>query len=142
MHLETSVEVGRPADEVFDYLADATNEAKWNPWARWVKKTSEGPVGKGSVFRGSYKGFGELVQDLSIYEPPRRLAYHSVPKGMRDAMMIFELEEQGTRTRVRIIGDAHPKGAMRLMEPLMGLRMRPHLRDVSAGIARELRSGS
>jgi len=110
MHVETSVQVTRPVDEVFDYLADVTNEARWNPWARWVKQISEGPVGQGALFRGSYKGFGELDQDLSVYERPRRVTYHSIPKGMREANMTFELQPDGATTRVRIVGDAQPRG--------------------------------
>ena len=56
MRIEAELEVARPVEEVFDYLADITNEAKWNPWANWVTKTGDGPVGPGAVFRGSYKG--------------------------------------------------------------------------------------
>jgi hypothetical protein len=138
MRLEHVFEVARPAEEVFSYLADVTNEAKWNPWASWVRKVSEGPIGRGTVFRGSYQGFGELDQDLSEYQPPRRLTYHSVPKGMRDARMTFELEPAGSSTRVTLVGVAQPAGLMKLMEPMMPLRMRPHLRDVSDGIKREL----
>src|SRR5919204_2317477 len=101
--VEHEFEVARPVSEVFAYLADVTNEARWNPWAKWVRKVSEGPIGAGSVFRGSYQGFGELDQDLADYEPPRRLTYHSVPKGMHDARMTFELESNGDSTRVTVI---------------------------------------
>jgi carbon monoxide dehydrogenase subunit G len=138
MRLEHEFEVARPAQEVFSYLADVTNEAKWNPWAKWVRKVSDGPIGPGSVFRGSYQSFGELDQDLTDYEPPRRLTYHSVPKGMRDARMTFELEPVGGSTKVRIVGLVQAAGLMKLMEPVMPLRMRPHLRDVGEGIKREL----
>ena len=125
---------------VFSYLADVTNEAKWNPWAKWVRKLSEGSIGPGSVFRGSYQGFGELDQDLTDYEPPRRLTYHSVPRGMHDARMSFVLEPAGSSTKVTLIGVARPAGVMKLIEPMMSLRMRPHMRDLSEGIKRELES--
>ncbi|MFN2582182.1 MAG: SRPBCC family protein [Candidatus Dormibacteria bacterium] len=138
MHVETSFEIGRPPEKVFDFLADATNEAKWNPWTRWVKQVSTGPIGKGSIFRGSYKGFGELDQDLSVFDRPHTVVYHSTPKGMHQATMAFHVEPTGLGTCVRIIGDAAPKGVMKLMEPMMGLRMRPHLRDVSHRISEEL----
>ena len=138
MRVEQEFEVERPVQEVFSYLADVTNEARWNPWAKWVRKVSEGPVGPGSVFRGSYQGFGELDQDLSDYEPPRRLTYHSVPKGMHEARMSFELEPVGGSTRVRMVGEARPAGLMKLMEPMMPLRMKPHFRDLVVGIKREL----
>jgi carbon monoxide dehydrogenase subunit G len=138
MRLVHVFEVARPTEDVFAYLADVTNEAKWNPWAKWVRRLDEGPIGPGAVFRGSYQGFGELDQDLTDYEPPRRLTYHSVPKGMRDARMTFELEPAGGSTKVTVTGVAQPAGVMKLMEPVMSLRMRPHLRDVEEGIKREL----
>jgi carbon monoxide dehydrogenase subunit G len=138
VRIEREFEVARPVQEVFSYLADVTNEANWNPWAKWVRKIGEGPIGRGSLFRGSYQGFGELDQDLSEYEPPRRVTYHSVPKGMDEARMSFELEATGGSTRVRIVGVARPAGLLKLMEPMMSLRMKPHLRDVAAGIKREL----
>lgn len=141
MRVEGEFEVARPVQDVFSYLADVTNEATWNPWAKWVRKVSDGPIRSGSVFRGSYQGFGELEQDLTDYEPPRRLTYHSVPRGMRDARMTFELEPVGDSTKVRIVGVALPAGMMKLMEPVMSLRMKPHLRDVAEGIKRELEGG-
>src|SRR5438105_2558062 len=124
MKVELQFEVSKPAAEVFSYLADVTNEAHWNPWAKWVRKTSNGPIGAGSTFRGSYQGFGELDQDLRDYDSPRRLTYHSVPKGMRDARMTFELEPAGATTKIRLIGAARPAGLLKLMEPLMTLRMK------------------
>ena len=138
MRIEREFEVKRQQDEVFDYLADVTNEAKWNPWAKWVKRVGDGPIGQGAVFRGSYQGFGELEQDLGVYERPARLSYHSVPKGLKEANMIFELSASGAGTRIRMAGEALPAGLMRLMEPMMGMRMKPHFKDLEEGLVREL----
>jgi uncharacterized protein YndB with AHSA1/START domain len=138
VRVERDFTVQRAPEEVFDYLGDVTNEAKWNHWAMWVRKVSDGPIGRGSVFRGSYQGFGELDQDLSEYEHPHRLTYHSTPKGMRSAEMTFDLSPDGSGTRIRIVGSAEPGGLMKLVEPLMGLRMRPHFAELEKGIRREL----
>src|SRR5437016_14516180 len=106
VRVEQEFEVERPVQEVFSYLADVTNEARWNPWAKWVRKVSEGPVGPGSVFRGSYQGFGELEQDLSDYVPPRRLTYHSVPKGNQEARMSVVRVPAGGYHRAGVAGAA------------------------------------
>ena len=42
--LSVSLTIARPREEVFSYLADVTNEAEWNPWAKWVRKISDGPI--------------------------------------------------------------------------------------------------
>ena len=44
--------------------------------------------------------FGELDQDLGIFERPARLSYHSVPKGMKEANMYFDLSPTGSGTRL------------------------------------------
>ena len=77
MRLERSTEVAKPIEEAFDFLANAENETKFNPWARSVHKVTEGPVRKGTVFHGSFKRVGELDEDVSVYERPNRVAYHS-----------------------------------------------------------------
>ena len=28
------------------------NEPKWNGWGKWVKKVSDGPIGRGTMFHG------------------------------------------------------------------------------------------
>jgi carbon monoxide dehydrogenase subunit G len=136
MRIETEVMVERPQDEVFTYLADVVNEARWNPWAKNVEKLTEGPVGPGSRFRGRYKRMGTVEQELVDYHRPDHVGYLSDTMG--GAKMVFELEPSGSGTLVRIAGDMHPTGVMKLAQPLMGAMMRPHLRDLAAGIKREL----
>lgn len=140
MRIDTEVEIARTQDDVFDYLADIVNEAQWNPWAKNVEKLTDGPVGPGSRFRGSYKRMGTVEQELVDYQRPQRVSYLSDTMG--GAKLVFELEPGAAGTLVRIAGDMHPTGLMKLAQPLMGAMMRPHLRDVAAGIKRELESTS
>jgi hypothetical protein len=85
---------------------------------------------------GSYKRFGTVVQELTDFERPKRLTYRS--DAMGNAEMKFELGPAPGGTRLRILGEAHPPGPMRLLEPLMRLMMVPHVRDMAAGIKRQL----
>ena len=136
MRIERSFSVSQPPDQTFAYLADVEHEARWNPWAIEVHKVSPGPVGPGSRFRGRYKRFGVVEQELSEYEPPSRVVYQSNTMG--SASMTFEFQPDGTGTRVRVIGQANPPGLLKLIDPLMGLMMARHFDDLAAGIAREL----
>jgi carbon monoxide dehydrogenase subunit G len=138
MHLERRTEVAKPIEEAFDFLANAENEPKFNPWAHSVHKVTEGPVREGTVFHGSFERVGEVDEDLSVYERPNRVAYHS-DGGAVEGIMTFELtpRPQGG-TRVRVLMDARPRGSMKVMGIVMPLMMKPHLRDVVKGIEREL----
>jgi carbon monoxide dehydrogenase subunit G len=140
MRIDTEIVVERSQDEVFDYLADVENEAAWNPWAKKVEKISDGPIGAGARFRGSYKRMGVVEQELADYDRPRQLAYLS--DSMGGAKMVFELQPATGGTRVTIAGDMNPGGLLRLALPLMRVMMKPHLRDIAAGIKGQLESST
>jgi carbon monoxide dehydrogenase subunit G len=135
MRFEENFQVPQGPQQVFDYLADVCNEAKWNPWAISVEKVSEGPIGKGARFRGRYKRIGTAEQWLSDYIPAKRLVYKS---HSMDGSMTFDMEPEADGTKIRLVAEAHPQGLMKLMAPLMTPMMRGHIHDLSDGLKREL----
>ena len=48
--LETTVEITRPVDEVFAFVADQTNAPQWQNGLREVRRLTEGPIGAGSQY--------------------------------------------------------------------------------------------
>ena len=44
-----SAVIDRPIDEVFAFLADGTNDPKFSPRVQEIRKTTDGPVGVGTV---------------------------------------------------------------------------------------------
>jgi len=127
-------------DETFQYLADIEHEPRWNPWAIEVTKITSGPIGPGSRFRGRYKRFGVVEQELADYLPPRRITYRSNTMGA--ASMTFDLEPHASGTRITLTGQADPPGLMKLFDPVMRLLMQGHFRDLVEGIRRELQTVS
>jgi hypothetical protein len=77
MRLESAQVIGRPPEEAFGFLADARDEVRRNEWARRVEQLSDGPVGRGARFHGSFKNSGELEFDLAEYERPRRVQQYN-----------------------------------------------------------------
>ncbi len=137
MRFQESFTVARSSDETFQYLANIEHEVRWNPWAIEVTKVTSGPVGPGSRFRGRYKRFGVVEQELADYQPPHRVTYRSNTMGA--ASMTFEIQQHANGTRVTLIGQADPPGLLKLFDPVMWLMMRGHMRDLVDGIQRELR---
>jgi len=91
----------RPPNETFQYLADLEHEGRWNPWAMEVAKVTSGPIGPGSRFRGRYKLFGVVEQELADYQPPHRITYRSNTMGA--ASMSFALEPHASGTLITLI---------------------------------------
>jgi hypothetical protein len=51
--IEGEIVIGRPVDVVFDYVADQSNEPRYNPRMVRAEKITPGPVGKGTRFRSA-----------------------------------------------------------------------------------------
>jgi uncharacterized protein YndB with AHSA1/START domain len=138
MRFEAAFSTAKPVQEVFDWLSDWEHEALWNSWARWVRKSSDGAAGKGTVYRADFQRLGEMDEVISEFSPPRRLAVTS-DTAQAVGTLTIELEEAEAGTRGRLVIEMAPRGIMRLVAPVMLPMMMPrHVRDMAVGIQREL----
>ena len=72
-----AIVIGGPVEAVFDFAADQRNEPRYNPRMIRADKVSDGPVGKGTVFRSAAKFMGRAAEmriELTGYDRPGRLA--------------------------------------------------------------------
>jgi carbon monoxide dehydrogenase subunit G len=77
MRIEQSVEIERSPDEIFSFVADPRNDARWAPACEEVQKTSKGPPGVGTTYRQVGRLLGrrfEVPIEITAYEPNRKLA--------------------------------------------------------------------
>ena len=78
--------IGGPAEAVFDFEADQRNEPRYNPRMIRADKVSDGPVGKGTVFRSAARFMGrtaEMRSELTGYDRPGRLALRTTTTSRR-----------------------------------------------------------
>jgi uncharacterized protein YndB with AHSA1/START domain len=127
--------VHRSPEDVYAYLLDVEHEARWNPWAIEVHKTTPGPVGEGTEFVGRYRRVGTARQRLTDCEPGRRLTYRA---DTMDGRMTFTLQPSDGGTMIELQAEAHPTGVRHLLAPVMTPVMRRHIGDLAVGITREL----
>lgn len=110
--------VERPADEVFDFLADVRNEERWNPNVLRIESEADGPLTVGGTFEGIYRRGGRMRFELVEAVRPSRLVFRG---GGRQTTPVgtLELEQAGLATRVQMKGGMEPRGLMKLLAPLM-----------------------
>ena len=114
------IEIARPVGEVFDYVADLSNEPEWNPGASNVVQQTPGGVGVGTVFEEDFKGGGHYITKVDIYEPPSRVGFDA-RNPRTDVLVRFDFSARGTNaTLVGCIMQLTMKGVFRLIEPLAG----------------------
>jgi carbon monoxide dehydrogenase subunit G len=137
---KATVETPRPPAEVFDYLADFSTAAEWDPGTVSSERLDEGPVGEGTQFRlvASFLGREtELTYRIVEYEPPNAVTFRGENSTVVSLDRItFEPFDGGTR--LFYDADLKLKGPMRLADPLLGLAFKRVGDKALAGMRRTL----
>jgi hypothetical protein len=133
-----SAVIERSPAEVFEVAADPYEQLKWDPGTlKSVEKLTPGPLGRGSRYRGEFKGFGTVEYEFDEFEPGRKFTHHTVVK-MGEVRHLFEFEavSEGTRLTQSIV--AEPRGMGKLMAPMMKVMMKRRLRVINSELRRYL----
>lgn len=142
MSIEGEITIGRPVDVVFDYVADQTNEPRYNPAMVRAEKQTSGPIGEGTRFASTVKSGGrtaEMLIETTGYDRPRLLSSTTRMQQMDiDYTLTFEPVAGGTR--MRWSGTLQPKGGFRLLGPLLTWMGRRQERRIWSSLKRHLES--
>src|SRR6266540_4310231 len=128
----------QPRERVFDFLTDLPNDPAWNPDCSSVEMLSPEPVGKGSTYRGHFRGVGQVMVELTAHERPQRFATRERSR-LATGDFEYVLTSQGEQTQVELRMKLRPRGAMLLLQPLMRRKVGQFLADLpvrtQAGLA-------
>ena len=125
--IEGEIVIGRPVDVVFDYVTDQGNEPRYNPQMVRAEKITAGPVGRGTQFRSavaSRRRTTEMLTECTGYDRPR-LFTTATSMAQADISYTLTFEPAAAGTRMRWSGRVRPRGALRLLGPVitwMGIR--------------------
>ncbi len=121
--VEGEIIIRRAVEEVFDYVADERNEPRYNPRMVRAEEISEGPTGLGTRFHTELKTTGRtmpMTVEFTGYERPRLLASTTRSSMMEtEGALTFEAVAGGTC--MRWSWNVRPRGALKVMTPLVGL---------------------
>lgn len=113
---EHAVTIGRSVGEVFAFVADGENAAKWRSGVVDVEHVSG--TGVGAVYRQGVRGPGgrrvAADYELTDYEPNRRLAFKTIAGPVRPTGE-FRFEEAGDGTRLTLSLTAELTGIKKLL---------------------------
>jgi carbon monoxide dehydrogenase subunit G len=120
IRIEQSVEIERSLEEVFAFVADPRNDARWAPACEEVQKTSEGPLGMGTTFRQVGRLLGRRFAvpiEITVYEPNRTLGIKPSAGPMQlTHLRSVEGTTDGTRLTITLEGQAG--GFFRVPDPI------------------------
>ena len=143
VRIEGQIDIDRPVEEVFDFVADERNEPRYNPRMRRADKISEGAIGVGTRYRAETASMGRavpMVIEVTEYERPRRLASMTHMSSM-DIGYTLTFEPVPEGTRMRWAGDLAPHGILKVMGQLVALMGRRQEQRIWTGLKQFLEAG-
>lgn len=81
--VETSVEIARPVQEVFAFVADQTNAPQWQTNLHEVRRLTQGPIGVGTEheFVRTFAGRRFASRNRFVAFEPGRYVKFTIPSG-------------------------------------------------------------
>lgn len=116
---EGTTEIDRPIAEVFAFLAAGVNDQKFSPRVQRIEKTTDGPVGVGTVFASTVKDAGLTTRRafrITEFEEPTRIRWAEQSKNLVTAAEggydLTDLGDGKTRLRVFNVLEGHGLGKL------------------------------
>jgi hypothetical protein len=94
-----SIDIDRPLQEVFAYLADFTNIPAWNYYVEHVRQITPGPVAVGTTYEQTRRTDRQRFA-ITVYQAPSALAVTTLPGDRPAFHRHVELRPVGGGTRV------------------------------------------
>lgn len=126
--VETRIEIGRPAAEVFAFVSDQTNAPRWQSGLDEVQRLTPGPIRVGSEHSFVRRFAGRRIESRNkfvAFEPGRFVAFDIPPGGgvTGEASYLVEPTSDASsaltsRVQLRFFGVG------RVLEPIMGRLLR------------------
>ncbi|HSJ46118.1 MAG TPA: SRPBCC family protein [Euzebyales bacterium] len=122
MNLAAVQTIERPADEVFAFIADASNNSRWQQGMRSCAWTSPPPIGVGATYRQEAAFLGrQVVTEFEVvgHEPGRSITIQSTsgPFPIRVTRSVTAVDTWTCRVEAAISGD--PGRFFRLAAPIV-----------------------
>jgi uncharacterized membrane protein len=127
IEFENRIEIDRPVEEVFRFLADLETLPKWNYFVTRVQKISPGPPAVGTHYHQERK---TDMQELRIVELEKDwlLTVETVPPSKPELRRSMTFEEINGKTRV-IDRWSLESGYPRLMQPFASRKVKSAIHD-------------
>jgi carbon monoxide dehydrogenase subunit G len=113
--------INRPVEEVFDFIADPTNDPRWCPPVLEAEQIEGDGPSAGARYRQRVKpGPIPMTSTLELTEVRRnKFVAWQGSNGMATFHGRYEIEAVDDGTRVTMSSSLQPKGLARLLEPVL-----------------------
>ena len=141
---EQSIWTNRTQQEVFDYLSEPTNDAKWRGSSVSAEWISDPPHGVGSTNKAVDKLMGrniESTREITAWDPPNQFGFKGASGPMSfELTMTFEAQDNGTKATISV--EARSGGLFKMAENLFAKQMEKQVSTDMASLKRVMGGGT
>jgi len=128
LRFSADLKINRSVEKVFAWLTDPLNQGKFDKSSLRMEALTSGPWRTGTQFR-ELRDLGgrktEVLSEVAELEPDRYFIIRS--KTGPEWLGTWRFEPEGSGTRLHWTGELRMNGFGRLLEPLIGRRMRSQI---------------
>lgn len=122
MEVSSSLEIHRPADEVFAFIADAENNPTWQRGMRSCRWVTEPPIEEGSVYEQEAVFLGKTVTstfEVVDLQPGRSITIQTIASTfpIRVTRSVEPLDDGVSRVSASVRGE--PSNVFKVFTPLL-----------------------
>jgi carbon monoxide dehydrogenase subunit G len=128
VRIELTIDVARPADDVFAHLVDLDRLPEWQESA--VESRADEPLAEGVRIFECRRAMGREVHselEVTEFDRPRRLTLKTL-KGPVKFTVDHRLAEADGGTRLTVVAEGKAGGLMRLGEPMLARTVEAEMR--------------
>jgi len=138
--LHERIETALPLQDAFDFIADFSNAAHWDPGVATAVRLDRGPIREGTRVRLGVRMAGRVAPMdyvVTTWQPPIRVVLTGAGSGVA-AVDDIRFETTPTGTRIDYTADIRLRGLLRLAAPFAGGTFERIARDARDGMQRAL----
>lgn len=127
MHLESSVVVNRPVEEVWAFATDMFNLPRLGGGTLQLRQTTPGPIGVGATLhaRGVILGFeGRVSGTITEWDPPHAFTVSARGAGIRSIFLRETYEVTAEGTKIVRVGEIERGPILKLLWLIVGPLLR------------------
>ena len=126
--ITSSIEIDRPQEDVFAYLAELEKHSEWQADLIGSKLETDGPIGVGTRVCDTRKvpgGPREMTYEITEHDPPRKSSWRGLDGPVRaDGSVIVEPVGDGSSSRVTVELNLRGHGIGMLFAPIARMQAR------------------
>jgi len=143
INLDLGTLIDKPVKDVFAFITNPANMAKWNSAVVSMEQITPGAVGLGTKFKNVGEMMGRRIEgemQVVAFEPDSKYGFQ-MNAGPMQINVTITFKTVGTGTKLSLNAQGNPAGVFKLAEPVMQGRVKSMMEENLARLKSVLEKG-